>query len=349
MIEFVIIFDGHSEDSNRLKGAGNTGIMSFMSLKIIFAGTPEFAVPTLETLILSSHRVIAVYAQPDRPAGRGRKVSESPIKIIAKQYGIPVRQPASLREPLAQKELMAMKLDVMVVVAYGLLLPKAVLATPRFGCLNVHASLLPRWRGAAPIQRAILAGDCKTGVSIMQMDAGLDTGDVLAKQSYVIEAKDTSADLHDRLSQLGADLLIEILNTLEAGSIVAEKQDSSKATYAPKIQKKETELNWHKSAGELARCVRAFNATPVAFTYFNGQPIRIWEAEALDEKAVLAPATLIHANKNVLDIATGEGILRVHKLQLPGKRVHSANDFINAHRSELISGKTIFKTRHSAA
>ena len=324
--------------------------MSFMSLKIIFAGTPKFAVPTLEALIQSSHRVISVYTQPDRPMWRGRKVSHSPIKIIAKQHRISVRQPASLQEPLAQEELMAMKLDVMVVAAYGLLLPKVVLASPRLGCLNVHASLLPRWRGAAPIQRAILAGDCKTGVSIIQMDEGLDTGDVLAKKSCVIKAKDTSADLHDRLSQLGADSLIKILNILEkTGYIVAEKQDSSKATYAPKIQKKEAELDWHKSAAELVRCVRAFNPAPVAFTYFNEQPIRIWESEALDEKTMLEPATLICADKNRLDIATGEGIFRVRKLQLPGRRVHLANDFINAYRSKLISGKTIFKNHYPAA
>ena len=323
--------------------------MLFMSLKIIFAGTSEFAVPILRTLMRSSHRVIAVCTQPDRPTGRGRKVSQSPIKVVAKQHGIHVIQPVSLREPLTQEEVMAMRLDVMVVVAYGLLLPKTMLASPRLGCLNVHASLLPRWRGAAPIQQAIVAGDDKTGVSIMQMDEGLDTGDVLAKKSCVIEAKDTGADLHDRLSQLGADLLMESLNKLEAGSIVAKKQDSSRATYAPKIQKKEAELDWRKSAGELARRVRAFNPTPVAFTYFNGQPIRIWEAEALDQKTVLESAVLIHADKNGLDIATGEGILRVHKLQLPGKRVHSANDFINAHRSELISGKTIFKTCYLVA
>ena len=323
-----------------------------MSLEIIFAGTPEFSVLTLETLIRSSHRVVSVYTQPDRPMWRGRKVSQSPIKILAKQYGISVRQPASLQEPLTQKELilMAMQLDVMVVAAYGLLLPKAVLESPRLGCLNVHASLLPRWRGAAPIQRAILSGDCETGVSIMQMDEGLDTGDVLAKKSCVIKARDTSADLHNRLSQLGADLLIEILNKLEKkGYVIAEKQDSARATYAPKIQKKEAELDWYKPAIELVRCVRAFNPTPVTFTYFNGQPIRIWEAEAFDEKTMLKPATLIHADKNRLDIATGEGVFRVRKIQLPGRRVHSVSDFFNAYRSKLISGETIFKTHYPIA
>lgn len=320
-----------------------------MSLKIIFAGTPRFAVLTLETLIRSSHRVVSVYTQPDRPVGRGRKVSQSPIKIIAKQHGISVRQPASLRETSIQKELMSMQFDVMVVAAYGLLLPKAVLASPRLGCLNVHPSLLPRWRGSAPIQWAILSGDDETGVSIMQMDEGLDTGDVLAKKSCVIKARDTSADLHDRLSQLGSDLLMEILNALEKkGHIVAEKQDSSKATDAPKIRKKEAELDWYKSAAELVRCVRAFNPTPMTFTYFNGQPIRIWEAEALNEKTMLEPATLVHADKNRLDIATGAGILRIRKLQLPGRRVHSANDFVNAYRSKLISGETIFKTHYPA-
>ncbi|QTS83591.1 methionyl-tRNA formyltransferase [Coxiella endosymbiont of Amblyomma nuttalli] len=317
-----------------------------MSLTIIFAGTPAFSVPILETLLRSSHQVVAVYTQPDRPTGRGRKVSQSPVKIIAKKHGILVRQPASLQESTAQQELMAMKSDVMVVVAYGLLLPKIILTNPKLGCLNVHASLLPRWRGAAPIQQAILTGDCKTGVSIIQMNEELDTGDVLAKRSCMIQAKDTSANLYNRLSQLGADLLTEILDKLEEASVTAEKQDSNRAIYAPKIRKKQAELDWRKSADELARYVRAFNPTPVAFTYFNGQPIRIWEAEALDvfdEKTVLEPGTLAHADKNGLDIVTGKGILRVYKLQLPGKRIHSANDFINAHQGELISGKAIFK------
>ncbi|AAO91486.1 methionyl-tRNA formyltransferase [Coxiella burnetii] len=313
-----------------------------MSLKIVFAGTPQFAVPTLRALIDSSHRVLAVYTQPDRPSGRGQKIMESPVKEIARQNEIPIIQPFSLRDEVEQEKLIAMNADVMVVVAYGLILPKKALNAFRLGCVNVHASLLPRWRGAAPIQRAILAGDRETGISIMQMNEGLDTGDVLAKSACVISSEDTAADLHDRLSLIGADLLLESLAKLEKGDIKLEKQDEASATYASKIQKQEALIDWRKSAVEIARQVRAFNPTPIAFTYFEGQPMRIWRATVVDEKTDFEPGVLVDADKKGISIAAGSGILRLHQLQLPGKRVCSAGDFINAHGDKLIPGKTVF-------
>ncbi|ACJ21146.1 methionyl-tRNA formyltransferase [Coxiella burnetii] len=313
-----------------------------MSLKIVFAGTPQFAVPTLRALIDSSHRVLAVYTQPDRPSGRGQKIMESPVKEIARQNEIPIIQPFSLRDEVEQEKLIAMNADVMVVVAYGLILPKKALNAFRLGCVNVHASLLPRWRGAAPIQRAILAGDRETGISIMQMNEGLDTGDMLAKSACVISSEDTAADLHDRLSLIGADLLLESLAKLEKGDIKLEKQDEASATYASKIQKQEALINWRKSAVEIARQVRAFNPTPIAFTYFEGQPMRIWRATVVDEKTDFEPGVLVDADKKGISIAAGSGILRLHQLQLPGKRVCSAGDFINAHGDKLIPGKTVF-------
>ncbi|MGP3397817.1 methionyl-tRNA formyltransferase [Coxiella burnetii] len=313
-----------------------------MSLKIVFAGTPQFAVPTLRALIDSSHRVLAVYTQPDRPSGRGQKIMESPVKEIARQNEIPIIQPFSLRDEVEQEKLIAMNADVMVVVAYGLILPKKALNAFRLGCVNVHASLLPRWRGAAPIQRAILAGDRETGISIMQMNEGLDTGDVLAKSACVISSEDTAADLHDRLSLIGADLLLESLAKLEKGDIKLGKQDEASATYASKIQKQEALINWRKSAVEIARQVRAFNPTPIAFTYFEGQPMRIWRATVVDEKTDFEPGVLVDADKKGISIAAGSGILRLHQLQLPGKRVCSAGDFINAHGDKLIPGKTVF-------
>lgn len=267
---------------------------------------------------------------------------ESPVKEIARQNEIPIIQPFSLRDEVEQEKLIAMNADVMVVVAYGLILPKKALNAFRLGCVNVHASLLPRWRGAAPIQRAILAGDRETGISIMQMNEGLDTGDVLAKSACVISSEDTAADLHDRLSLIGADLLLESLAKLEKGDIKLEKQDEASATYASKIQKQEALIDWRKSAVEIARQVRAFNPTPIAFTYFEGQPMRIWRATVVDEKTDFEPGVLVDADKKGISIAAGSGILRLHQLQLPGKRVCSAGDFINAHGDKLIPGKTVF-------
>ena len=238
-------------------------------MKVIFAGTPEFSVKTLEALIHSSHSVVAVYTQPDRPAGRGRQLTKSPVKQLAEFNHIPVLQPTTLRDPVEQQKLMDFKADVMVVVAYGLILPKPVLSAPRLGCINIHASLLPRFRGAAPIQRAILAGDTETGITIMQMDEGLDTGAMLKKIYCPIEKTDTSATLHEKLAKLGADALIETLENLT--TITPEPQDESKATYAHKISKEEAEIDWHTSAKELSQKIRAFDPWPVAFFKLGGR------------------------------------------------------------------------------
>ena len=313
-----------------------------MSLRVIFAGTPQFAVPALQSLLNSSHQVVAVYTQPDRRAGRGRQMMASAIKQLALERHIKVYQPQTLRDTSEQKELLALQGDVMVVVAYGLLLPVTVLNTPRLGCLNVHASLLPRWRGAAPIQHAILAGDTKTGVSIMQMDAGLDTGDILAQQSCPILATDSSADLYGRLSQLGAELLLNTLGDLVANRVKLIQQDDNKATLAPKIQKKDAKLDWKRSAIDLVRWVNAFNPAPVAFTFYNKQPLRIWAAQALPESHQLKPGTLIRASREGIDVATAQGLLRLQQVQMPGKRIQSAADFFNAQRNALIPQQTIF-------
>lgn len=312
-----------------------------MSLNIIFAGTSQFAVPILRALIKSKHQVMVVYTQPDRPSGRGQKMKESPVKTLALSEEIIIRQPRSLRGEEEQK-IIAFKADIMVVVAYGLLLPQSVLVAHRLGGINVHASLLPRWRGASPIQHAILAGDQETGVTIIQMDEGLDTGDILTQKSCLIREEDTAGDLYERLSSLGAELLIETLDKIELKTINAKKQEINLATYALKIQKKDAKLNWNQAAINLARQVRALNPPFVTFTYFKRRPIRIWQVEVLSGKTELRAGSLIQLDKNKLDIATGDGILGLYQLQLPGKRIQSARDFINGYRKELIPGKTIW-------
>lgn len=312
-----------------------------MPFNVIFAGTSLFSVPTLQALIKSKHQVVAVYTQPDRPAGRGQKMVESPIKSLAKSQDITVHQPLSLLRLEEKQKIIALKADIMIVVAYSLLLPRNILTAHRFGCINVHASLLPRWRGAAPIQYAILSGDEEAGITVIQMNEGLDTGDILMQKSCPIEEGDTTGDLYERLSTLGSDLLIEALDKIESRTVQAIKQDVSRVTYAPKIQKKDAELNWHKSAIDLARQVRAFNPVPIAFTYFKCQRLRIWKAEVLSEKTQSRTGSVIRLDKQGLDIATGNGVLRLHQLQLPGKRIQLARDFINAYRKELNPGQTI--------
>ena len=302
------------------------------SLRVVYAGTPEFAVPALATLLASEHSVVAVYTQPDRPAGRGRKLRASPVKELALAHQVPVEQPASLRDPEVQQRLREYRPDVMVVAAYGLILPQAVLDLPVYGCLNIHASLLPRWRGAAPIQRAILAGDRETGVTIMRMDAGLDTGGMLLKRGCPIGDRDTAAILHDRLAELGAEALMAIVGRLGSEDLDGETQNEAEATYAAKIDKAEAELNWTLPADQIDRCVRAFNPWPVAYTRYRGEPLRVWVAEVLAQgRPDRAPAgTVIAEGPAGIDVACGEGILRILGLQLPGGRVLAPREFLTA-------------------
>ena len=304
-------------------------------LKIIFAGTPDFSVPPLQALIDSPHEVVAVYTQPDRPAGRGRKLTPSPVKARALEHGIEVLQPEKLKSPEDQQALIDLNADLMVVVAYGIILPEAVLNAPRLGCINIHASLLPRWRGAAPIQRAILAGDKETGITIMQMDIGLDTGDMLLKKVCPIKDDDTGSRLHDRLSILGAEALMQALPGITQKTLQAEKQDDSLANYAAKLHKSEALIDWSKPAREILAQVNAFNAWPVAQTPIdikqNGksQMLRIWRAEAINTSAD-QPGKVLSCNKQGIDVATGDGVLRLLQIQMPGKKPMDSQAFANA-------------------
>ncbi len=309
------------------------------SLNIIFAGTPDFSVPPLAALLESEHTVVAVYTQPDRPAGRGRKLTVSPVKQLAQEQSIPVYQPKNFKDESDLSQLEGLEADLMVVVAYGLLLPQRVLDAPRLGCINIHASLLPRWRGAAPIQRSILAGDGETGITIMEMEAGLDTGPMLLKKSCPIGSEDTAGSLHDRLSPLGAEALLEALPGIADKSLKPEIQNDDLATYASKLEKSEAVIDWTRSADELSRQVRAFNPWPVAQTEFEGKVLRIWDAVTMDAGDRGPPGKVLFCGKGGIDVATGEGVLRIKTLQLPGKRAMCAADFLNAHAlDEVILG-----------
>lgn len=314
------------------------------ALSIVFAGTPEFSVPALEALVSSSHHVVAVYTQPDRPAGRGRRLAMSPVKQCALRHGLPVEQPGSLRDPAAVQGLACRTADLMVVAAYGLILPPGVLALPRLGCVNIHASLLPRWRGAAPIQRAILAGDRVSGVTIMQMDAGLDTGPMLLERRCPIEPRDTSATLHDRLAALGAEAILQAVDALASGTAQARPQPETGVTYAHKLRKEEALIDWSAPACHIDRQVRAFNPWPVAETRWEGRQLRVWEAYCEDTPvttagattagAMAVPGTVMAADATGLRVATGRGTLRVTQVQIAGRRAQPAADFVNAHRLE---------------
>jgi len=300
-------------------------------MRIIFAGTPDFACPSLRALAASPHEVISVYTQPDRAHGRGRKHRAPPVKQLALELGLAVEQPESLRDPAIRAAIAGMEVDLMVVVAYGQILPRAVLEAPARGCINVHASLLPRWRGAAPIQRAILAGDSETGVTIMRMAEGLDTGDILLQRRCPITPETTGGDLHDRLAGMGAEALTAALEEMEGCTLVPRPQDERWATYARKLEKREARLDWNESAQVLARTVRAFNPWPVAHARLGGDSVRIWRAGALDEAARDPVGSVVRADAEGIDVATGEGVLRIEALQWPGARVLSAREAENGH------------------
>ena len=300
-------------------------------LRIVFAGTPEFSLPALDALHAAGHGIVAVYTQPDRPAGRGRAITASPVKLRARSLGVAVEQPSTLRNAETLARLAAHAPDVMVVVAYGLILPATALAIPRLGCINIHASLLPRWRGAAPVQRSILAGDARTGVTIMKMDAGLDTGPVLLARATEIGAGETAGSLHDRLAALGADAVVEALDGYASGRLAPVAQSGAGVSYAAKIRKEEAAIDWTHPATEIARQVRAFNPWPVAETRWRGQQLRVWEAAVVPGVRDATPGLVLEALGGSLVVATGEQALRLGRVQLAGRRPLTAAEFLNAH------------------
>ena len=324
----------------------NSSASSKQGLKVIFAGTPEFAAQHLQALIDSHHSVCAVYTQPDRKAGRGRKLHPSPVKALAQTQDIPVFQPLSLKSEDAQQEMAAFNADIMVVVAYGIILPRAILDLPRLGCINVHASLLPRWRGAAPIQRAILAGDTKSGVCFMQMDEGLDTGAVLAVSTCPVSNRDTAHSLHNTLADLGSAQLASTLDKLAQNKLTAQVQGNAQACYAAKLSKAEAQLDWHQSAASLARQVRAFNPWPVAFTRLDEDVVRIWQARPVTlseaEKRSSISGCILSADKKGILVACAEGGLCLETLQLPGGKALSAEQLL-ASRKERFKPGTQFQ------
>lgn len=303
-------------------------------LKVIYAGTPDFSVAALQALINSEHEVVAVYTQPDRPAGRGRKLTPSPVKQVALEYDIPVYQPLNFKADEDKQALIDLGADLMVVAAYGLILPPAILDAPRLGCINIHASILPRWRGAAPIQRSILAGDAETGITIMQMDVGLDTGDMLSKVTCEIDNEMTASQLHDQLMEMGGKALMDIMPAIESESLQPEKQDESLVTYAEKLQKAEATIDWKQSATQIALQIRAFNAWPVSQTlYYKGDKelvMRIWQAQPLSQSTDADPGKVIAVQKKSFHVATGDGVLEVTEIQMPGKKPMAVAAFLNA-------------------
>ena len=302
-------------------------------MKIVFAGTPEFAVPTLQALLDSPHQVCAVYTQPDRPAGRGRKLTASPVKTLAVSAQLPVYQPENFKTAEAIQQLAALEPDLLVVIAYGLILPQAVLDIPKQGSINVHGSLLPRWRGAAPIHRALMAGDTHTGITIMKVVKKLDAGDMLYKLECPINSDSTSSELHDQLAQMGAQGLVEVVEQIAQGTAIAEVQDETLVTYAHKLDKHEAQLNWQDSAVNLDRKIRGLNAWPVAQTLYQGETLRIWRATPLNTHSHLAVGT-INTSDHALDVTTGDGVLRLLEVQLPGGKRIAGKDFLNAYPAD---------------
>ncbi|MDI9818502.1 MULTISPECIES: methionyl-tRNA formyltransferase [unclassified Legionella] len=306
-------------------------------MKIVFAGTPEFALPSLIALD-SAHQLLAVYTQPDRPAGRGRKLQPSAVKRWSLAKELAIYQPLGFKNEEAVAQLAALEPDVMVVIAYGLILPRKVLSIPRLGCINVHASLLPRWRGASPIQHALLHGDRQTGVTIMQMDVGMDTGDMLATAICPIAPDETASSLHDRLAQLAVTPLLTTLDELAAGQAKPIPQDDAQATYAAKINKEDAAINWCKTAREINNQIRAFNPWPVAYTRANDETVRIHAAHPVEMSSPAAPGTILSLDKNGMLVATGEQALMIDLIQFPGGRIMTVADWLNASRSQLHSG-----------
>lgn len=308
-------------------------------MRIVFAGTPEFAAEHLKALLDSPYEIVAVYTQPDRPAGRGQKLMPSAVKALAVAHGIPVLQPQTLRNAEAQAELAALQPDLMVVVAYGLILPQAVLDIPRLGCINSHASLLPRWRGAAPIQRAVEAGDTESGVTVMRMEAGLDTGPMLLKVATPISAEDTGGSLHDRLAQVGPPAVVQAIAGLADGSLQGEVQNDALATYAHKLNKDEARLDWRRPAVELERLIRAFNPWPVCHSTLDGESVKVLAANVAAGKG--EPGEILSASKDGLVVACGHQALSLTRLQLPGGKALTFSDLFNSRREKFAAGKVL--------
>lgn len=305
-------------------------------MKIIFAGTPEVATAPLQALLQSGHDVIAVYTQPDRPAGRGKKLMPSPVKVLALQNDIVVEQPENFKSAEAREKLNSYQADLMVVMAYGLLLPTAVLETPKHGCVNIHVSLLPRWRGAAPVQHAILAGDNETGVTIMQMDKGLDTGAILHQQACAINDTDTSEHIYARLAEMAAPLLLQTLAEIESGKIKLIAQDNQYATYAHKIEKHDAKIDWLESSDIIDRKVRAYFPAPVAFFEWGGDLVRIWQGHPLKIFSDALPGAVVEFNKQGVTIQTSDGAYCITRLQFPGKNPLSAHEIFNAYQNKFV-------------
>jgi methionyl-tRNA formyltransferase len=314
------------------------------SSAIVFAGTPDFSVPALDALVASGHHIAAVYTQPDRPAGRGQKLTMSAVKEAALRHGLHVEQPATLRSTDHIEQLRSFKPDLMVVVAYGLILPQAVLDIPRLGCVNIHASLLPRWRGAAPIHRAIQAGDEQTGITIMRMEAGLDTGPMLLEVREPIHPDDTTASLHDRLATRGAEALLAALPGIVGGSLEARAQPSDGVTYAAKIAKEEARIDWFRPAVEIDRQVRAFNPWPVAQTTLNGVQLRVWNATPASLTNNASPGTITGADEHGIHVATGNGVLSLTRVQLAGRKPTQADEFIRGQALNLALERVVLGT-----
>lgn len=304
-------------------------------MNIVFAGTPHFTLPCLDALAHSEHKLKAIYTQPDRPAGRGHKLQPSPVKVWAETHEIPVYQPLNFKTPEAIDAFSALDPDILIVIAYGLILPRAILAIPRYGCINVHASLLPRWRGASPIQHAILHDDAVSGITLMQMDEGMDTGALFATASCPISNQETAETLHDKLAQLASTPLLTLLDNLSGGHLIPEPQDNQFATYAPKINKEDATIRWQDTAMKIDCQIRAFSPWPIAYTHANEVTVRIHKARVLDETSNATPGTIIAINKEGLQVATGQKTLLIERLQFAGGKAMSVSEWLNAKHLQL--------------